>query len=396
MNNYQDPFAPEYIDDTIDRYLRTEQDAAPSPKQKDQLLHDLQQIYYVEGRKQALQHAYQRIQQRIPAASTHQQAQRVENEAPQLIAVPAKSSASSRARRFARLGRKKQRITLISLIAAAMLVLSAAAFPTIQTLTQLMLNDEARGLALDAYTAINQTQQSHGYKVTLEHAYADVNRILLQYSTTSPNSQSEIMPGQDTTVTTDQGIVLKMAPGMPGTAWSKDPTTKATLLTQSLDGSVIQGTPSDLHLHVAIHRLSISTSGLHGSPAQTIPVSFNFDFTVPFHTGKVITPHQSVTVAGRTITLQRVVITPSETRFYLNGFTRREFTSILVQGPISTYPLLRLNGNTVVMPFIATWDPNDCAIEANFSQKTGPWVVEVKNFASNKQHTWTFHFNVPA
>jgi hypothetical protein len=47
----------------------------------------------------------------------------------------------------------------------------------------------------------------------------------------------------------------------------------------------------------------------------------NFDFTLPFHAGHVTTPHQAINLNGKTLTLEKVLVVPSETRLYMDGFS---------------------------------------------------------------------------
>jgi len=56
--------------------------------------------------------------------------------------------------------------------------------------------------------------------------------------------------------------------------------------------------------------------------ALPIPVARNpvtFAFSLPFHSGRVVILHKTVTVAGISVTLERMVATPSETRFDVQG-----------------------------------------------------------------------------
>ncbi|WP_201394075.1 hypothetical protein [Ktedonobacter sp. SOSP1-52] len=80
----------------------------------------------------------------------------------------------------------------------------------------------------------------------------------------------------------------------------------------SFDAATIQGAPKSLPL---VLRLGVDC------PSSECLHTVTFSFTVPFHAGRVLTPHQTVRVQGIALTLEKVVVTPSETRLYIRGLT---------------------------------------------------------------------------
>lgn len=185
---------------------------------------------------------------------------------------------------------------------------------------------------------IGETQTANGYTVTLHHAYADSNIILLETSVRDQNgttitnlrprwrlsdAQGNVTPQQF------DGGTTAIVPGVAGQYATFDaaalPTTSPTLT---------------LHLQLTLEEIAVptnpalATSSLVTTPNATgaasgsralatpgrpaaynlIAAPFTFDFTVPFIQGIVVTPQQTAVAAGIPPILRRVVATPAETR----------------------------------------------------------------------------------
>ncbi|HEY4386020.1 MAG TPA: hypothetical protein VGN34_16310, partial [Ktedonobacteraceae bacterium] len=140
----------------------------------------------------------------------------------------------------------------------------------------------------------------------------------------------------DGELTTEQGIKLRSMEGVATT-------TQITGNLFAYDASSIHGMLKELHLHLAIPYGSQPPSGnVHVEGYLT------FNIVVPFHPGKVLQINRAVTASGtpetkqasfhdfvagivkgqvevlhgKTVTLQKVVIAPTETRAYIQGFDR--------------------------------------------------------------------------
>ncbi|HEX4713832.1 MAG TPA: hypothetical protein VH164_02790, partial [Ktedonobacteraceae bacterium] len=121
-----------------------------------------------------------------------------------------------------------------------------------------------------------------------------------------------------------------------------------------------------------------------------------FDVALPFHPGKVLQPHQTMTAGGQAITLERVVITPSETVLYFSGIQRLDHLRVTQM----TSGKLQVDEHTVNLNFRGTdchpkVDPtHGCLVVAEIQRDnfatTGPWSITLIQNLS-----WTFHFNVP-
>src|SRR5579884_1799276 len=191
------------------------------------------------------------------------------------------------------------------------------------------------------FSDYHQSKSVDGYTITIQKAFADSNEVIIGFTAEAPaggNTWNKFYLAASKLVT-DQGTVLPPISGLGGTG-----TTSGTLL--AFDTSSIQGNPKDLRLELSLP---------YGSQAQSAPFSvaghLTFDIVVPFTPGKFINVNQSVTspgepvtkeisvmgglpgggqqlvhdkvtvLNGKTVTLRQVVISPSEVRFDVAGFS---------------------------------------------------------------------------
>jgi hypothetical protein len=89
--------------------------------------------------------------------------------------------------------------------------------------------------------------------------------------------------------------------------WS--PTEKVAII-EAFDTTGLKGVSSDFNLNLSIRVLDWTEPGLNAPVAG----AFTFNFTVPVHPGTVINVNQTVEAAGYTFTLDKVLISPWETR----------------------------------------------------------------------------------
>jgi len=159
----------------------------------------------------------------------------------------------------------------------------------------------------------------------------------------------------------------------------------------------------------------LPTTGAFGSVAIARPVGerdpwmqiartygpISFDVTVPFEPARELTQGQAVPAGGVTATLERVVISPIETRLYVSGLQPNTF------GILSTVE------GEVRDAASANWRWHDMTVysfAADLSDKHGDWTFTVKSMPAlhlppgvtppagstpAKGGPWTFHFTVP-
>jgi hypothetical protein len=208
----------------------------------------------------------------------------------------------------------------------------------------------------------------------LQDGYADASQIILGY-TVSPANAFDIVGIPD--LSTQQGVEL--IPDNSLTMASSGNTEGASF---HFSGSRITGNPSILEL-----RLKISMS------SKTSPGHFKklgiatFDFTLPFHPGKVLTPGQQVTSHGKTATLDHVSIAQSSTRIAVLGLDEKAALSATLQPAGKT-------ANSPEDISFATDEPGAWSFiyDGDLSQDPGSWTFTIKQGI----YTWVFHFVVPA
>jgi hypothetical protein len=164
---------------------------------------------------------------------------------------------------------------------------------------------------------VNLSQTACGRTVTISHAYADANRILIGYtfSGKAPKGQTLANPR----LTDAHGTVFTTMLDGGGSA----PEAGIEGESYAFDASPITGRPSLLALHLTLPwtRLADRAGRVKPGPiACTQP--FDFRFTVPFVPSGTVDLHRSVMTEGTGVTFERVVLTPIETRVYVQWITR--------------------------------------------------------------------------
>lgn len=288
-------------------------------------------------------------------------------------------------------------IVLAALVAILVMLVGAAYAAGIPILTTLFRLEPGTQhiLQTNQYTDYHQSKSVNGFTITIEKAYADANRVIIGYTINGPahRDQDDEFAFGLSTLTTAQGVKLPFMEGVGSVAvqgFSGN--------TSSFDASPIQGNPKELQLHLAI------PFGTHLlSAAFQITGALTFNFMVPFHPGKTITVHQSVVADGKTVTLERVVITASETRLYVKGFNAQDEAngySIVANLSVAGQTYQGGGGHRAT----DLWTMN---FDIPLLDKHGEWTLEIiKEIILKDSSTgmynpvpvsgalWTFHFHV--
>lgn len=283
---------------------------------------------------------------------------------------------------------------LIPAVLVLVLLTTAFSFAFSPVLRDMLLQFQPSGSSL-SFVSINQSATIAGRTVKVEAGYADANQVILGY-TVSPNVEDGRV-SLEPSLSTHAGIDLPEIMGEEG-----DPKIKIDGEVSVFETSVLMGNPAILDLHLS---LVLIESRFIKTPGQVLLVPQNkgtatFDFTLPFHPGKIITSGQQVTPHGKAGTLQKVVITSSAIRIllHIDGFPPIFTTgSAELQAPGQTAVDYRFfgpatpegepapKGNPFTGNLIAFYD-------YNFADKAGTWTLTVKLGTD----TWIFHFEVPA
>jgi len=194
---------------------------------------------------------------------------------------------------------------------------------------------------------LNLSQTVDGITVTVERAYADANRIVIGFTIKTPGDQryevrrltltdaaGNLFPWIHGYGAAGQSDIYKVSlpPGEGAYVFTFDAAAAVVGAPEELDLRLVMDLeelvlPPDasaeptvsmkeelLSLHVAPHPPPLVVEELLPMPQGAIVGPFVFDFGVPFIPGRVIEVRQAVKAAGVAITLQRVVVTPSETQ----------------------------------------------------------------------------------
>ncbi len=290
------------------------------------------------------------------------------------------------------------RVAVIALAAILAVGLMAGSVYAVTTLLDQVIGYDPGTKQVDLehqYIEVNQSQTIGGFTVTLEKAYADANRVIIAGTVKKPSGHiynHAMLLGA--ALTTDQGVTLKQ---IGGDGYGNRNGNDAYV--SWFDGAAINGAPKTLSLHLTATGLDVTQQDGDDSTVQnyTVPGSVSFDFSVPFHTGRVANLHQSLTVGGTTITLERVVVTLSETRVYLQAGVPDQQQSQDGKGPVPLITHLSVGGwdSDHSQGAISEWETPDGLTEISYSvslfDQHGPWTLTVQA----TDDSWTFHFNVP-
>jgi len=286
-------------------------------------------------------------------------------------------------------------------LAAAMLMLSlvllgGAAFAVEPLLKQVFNMEPGTQQLLELKLAqdVHLVRQMDGFTVTIEKVYADSNRVVIGYTVATPPNHGYAMSLLDPVLTTADRLTLAggdfMGTGIQNNA-------QATIA--FFDTSQITGTPSSLQLHLTARGLG----GMEDAGSPTVHPyqvlgQLDFDFMVAFHPGHITAPHETVSVGGQSMTLERIVVTPSQVRVYLrlDGEDASWLYGTLTIGDWNSTPGQGNHGpqgvgSTADGLTVLTYDDS-------IYDKHGVGTLVVA-YANNAQAPhggpWTFHFTLP-
>jgi hypothetical protein len=278
----------------------------------------------------------------------------------------------------------------------------------------------------DLVQALDLSQTVDEVTVTLEQAYADANRIVVGLTIKGPIGQR--YEARHLTLTDAAGTIFPSTVGY-GVSGQSDilqvslpPGEGAYVL--AFDAAIVEGSPEalDLRLVMEVEELVLPSDAPEpsptsaGSPAEppepmvvalqpmsegTIVGPFTFDFSVPFIPGHAIEVQHTVEAAGVAVKLERIVVTPSETRAFLcfeppHG-DGKEWTPIVTLG----------TADEIVAMVNETGEEGcySCDFFALLHNRRGEWTLTVSelvgfDLAPPWEQTrlagpWVFHFRVP-
>jgi hypothetical protein len=266
---------------------------------------------------------------------------------------------------------------------------------------------------------IGLAQTTSGITVTVDRAYADASRVIVAYTIQVPQGFANSTSGIDgkTSLTDASGRTLPFidATGLAGSS----PGVNAGLLTfdaESLPGGIATDT-------FLLAFPQVSTKPVMGG-APLVAGRFSFKFDLAVAPGREIAVAKTVVANAVPVTLERVVITSSETRLYLvfpagSGIKPADWNanahlsgsgwdSRQVQLPIDRTVLM-----TTGAYFINSHGEHVTTFSGDFRGRNGEWTVTVDSLwgvdssaasagtqgsepkQAREAGPWTFKFVVP-
>ena len=165
------------------------------------------------------------------------------------------------------------------------------------------------------------SQTINGVTFRLERAYADSNVVLLGLSISGPTDyftwggKLATVDGQSISGSLVQGF----KPGSTQVFNNWAPSERAAVV-DTFDTSSLTPVSSELNLKLTIP-VQDWTNPVPDAPVVGV---FTFNFSVPVHPGKVVDINQTVTTAGIPITLQKVEISPYQTKVILQSVDEKD------------------------------------------------------------------------
>ena len=232
-------------------------------------------------------------------------------------------------------------------------------------------------------TNVHLTRTAGPYTVTLQKLYADANNIVVGYTIDGTNiNLASALSAWPTLTVIPSGQTLQVSLA----TFTNNSGSVAVLA--YFDAASIQGDPQQLNLRIVI-------------PVGKATTTFNQ--TTPFRAGKTVEVNQTVTSNGHALTLDRVVITPSETRTY---FITYPDTTLVLDGSLSaagkTYGPWSAPGwppSTNGMMYRSKVYPGYLGFLDNLQNDTVPWTLKVNGYSLLNNSlkvtdTWQFTFTV--
>lgn len=267
---------------------------------------------------------------------------------------------------------------------------------------------------------LNLSQTIQGITVTVQRAYADANRVVVGYTITVPDSIAADYSGINGAVTLsddtgrtypirggqgqhDRGahdlaqVVSFDAASLPQGITSVRFSLAVTQVTAT---RLPTASPTALPIRPTEQRGGgvIALQPIPADQLLRVPGPWQFSFSLPVIPGRVAAVNQTVVADGTPVQLERIVVTPSETRAYIRFPASQGNT---VQGWSPTV-MLAVDGwnSSNASESIASWLTSDGERVVSFDDaldtKHGEWTLTVEAPSNGSSGAgWVFRFTVP-
>jgi len=278
------------------------------------------------------------------------------------------------------------------LILAAVALLAAAAIASVAHAVGLLLPPADQAITSTPLEhlvveqnlgrALNLSQGACGLTVTVTRVYADANRVVVGLTTTTTGTTHTGLADMPR-LTDAQGVELPSIFSVGGYGGQPGGEAGAVGSVVTYDGSAIRGAPPEVALRLTAPVQCASSGALTGATKPLI-----FDFTVPFIPGREAGLPQAVAAGGTTVTLERLVATPLETRLYVRGATYDNVIPILVANGRT---IINVAGRSAGGVAIYTFEPLAA------TEKVVTATLEARSDGQPRLSggPWTFHVTLP-
>ena len=274
------------------------------------------------------------------------------------------------------------------------------ASPIIRGLFQKWATDvEEAGLAQE----LDLSQTIEGVTVRLERAYADSNVVLVGFTVSGHGSSYQVEAGELSTADGQnlRGMIgMGVGPGSKSVLGSWQPTEREAVIT-AFDASSLEGAPAELNLTLETNVADAAATGESTTMGKATVGPFKFNFSIPFHAGKVIELGQTIEAAGVPVTLKQVVISPWATR------TVFSFDLPPEEEQSGCFPIVSLEfpGSETQNGVFGGGSKSSFSqyFIGDFTYEHGTWKVVINKLSIGRGHgqgedltgPWTFHVDVP-
>jgi len=252
----------------------------------------------------------------------------------------------------------------------------------------------------DQFARVNLTLGSGN--VEIQKVYADANNVVIGYTIDTSVWQKDTfctlsqLPSQcvpavcSLTIMTSENQTLPCYGNLANFGTEARYTNKRVAVLAYYDTSSIQGNPHHLQLKVLLTKKGSSSGEAYG------------DVTVPFHAAKTVIPvNQTVTSPSNALTLERVVITPTEARFYNSPIASSSISPVTLSIAGKTYDPDNFHiawhlANAYEWAVTSARRGNSVGFYDALLGKKGTWILTEAGEVMNPYHndTWTFTFTV--
>lgn len=259
---------------------------------------------------------------------------------------------------------------------------------------------------------LNLSRSIGGFTITVKLGYADINRVVIAYTVDEPDGKSSAdLSGLR--LTDMNGLELPLRRTIHSSS-SQDPNPGTVLI---YDAAGIRGNPKQVRVRLQAEAVNFvegvdqdrdaprgrekgagSCNDPSGVPrCVSIPGPIAFDITLPVRPGKVLELNQTVEVGGKSVTLERVTISPTEARMYLRGtgpFPDPHTADTLVELSVGDWRW-KPQEERSVFHWSTAEGLTALSFPGAFNDKKGSATLVVRSADPTADGPWMFRFDVP-